>query len=304
MRRGASIPLAVTPTRTQSWRIRGSNGACSPARTGGASSRPRHRRSTRSNAPRARSDGDRARRPRRPRDGVLVVGHDPTLDGTTNGSGAIAAARSARSDVSTTPTGSSPAKARCATARSIGTPLRGSAPPTALRGRHARRGAGDDRGCSPQPRHQADGTRRPPLRGSRSPGRSRHTVGVTTSSWRRSSTRRRSRSEVRATHRDVARPERHRRLHRRPSPAGEHAGPLAVASTPRSRCHRAFWELKSSPNVSSRRRTRSAWRSTSGRLMIRAETERLCGIGVDGIMTDRPSVIVGVLDRLGVAWRP
>jgi len=34
-----------------------------------------------------------------------------------------------------------------------------------------------------------------------------------------------------------------------------------------------------------------------------AETERLCGIGVDGIMTDRPSVIVGVLARLGVTWR-
>ena len=34
-----------------------------------------------------------------------------------------------------------------------------------------------------------------------------------------------------------------------------------------------------------------------------AETECLCGIGVDGIMTDRPSVIIGVLARLGVAWR-
>ncbi len=34
------------------------------------------------------------------------------------------------------------------------------------------------------------------------------------------------------------------------------------------------------------------------------EMERLCGLGVDGIMSDCPSVLVGVLDRLGVAWRP
>jgi glycerophosphoryl diester phosphodiesterase len=35
-----------------------------------------------------------------------------------------------------------------------------------------------------------------------------------------------------------------------------------------------------------------------------AEMERLCALGVDGIMTDYPSVLVAVLDRLGVAWRP
>ena len=35
-----------------------------------------------------------------------------------------------------------------------------------------------------------------------------------------------------------------------------------------------------------------------------AEMERLCGIGVDGIITDRPSALVGVLERLGCAWRP
>ncbi|MGD0742286.1 MAG: glycerophosphodiester phosphodiesterase [Acidimicrobiales bacterium] len=34
------------------------------------------------------------------------------------------------------------------------------------------------------------------------------------------------------------------------------------------------------------------------------EMERLCDLGVDGIMSDRPSVLVGVLARLGVAWRP
>jgi glycerophosphoryl diester phosphodiesterase len=34
------------------------------------------------------------------------------------------------------------------------------------------------------------------------------------------------------------------------------------------------------------------------------EMERLCGLGVDGIMSDRPSVLVEVLTRLGVAWRP
>ena len=35
-----------------------------------------------------------------------------------------------------------------------------------------------------------------------------------------------------------------------------------------------------------------------------AEMERLCGLGVDGIITDRPTALVGVLDRLGCAWLP
>ena len=35
-----------------------------------------------------------------------------------------------------------------------------------------------------------------------------------------------------------------------------------------------------------------------------AEMERLCGLGVDGIITDRPSALAGVLDRLGSAWHP
>jgi glycerophosphoryl diester phosphodiesterase len=35
-----------------------------------------------------------------------------------------------------------------------------------------------------------------------------------------------------------------------------------------------------------------------------SEMERLCGLGVDGIITDRPSALTGVLDRLGCAWRP
>lgn len=35
-----------------------------------------------------------------------------------------------------------------------------------------------------------------------------------------------------------------------------------------------------------------------------AEMEALCGLGVDGIITDRPSALVGVLDRLGCAWTP
>lgn len=35
-----------------------------------------------------------------------------------------------------------------------------------------------------------------------------------------------------------------------------------------------------------------------------AEMERLCNLGVDGIITDRPSALTGVLDRLGCAWRP
>jgi len=35
-----------------------------------------------------------------------------------------------------------------------------------------------------------------------------------------------------------------------------------------------------------------------------AEMEELCGLGVDGIITDRPSALVGVLDRLGLTWDP
>jgi glycerophosphoryl diester phosphodiesterase len=34
------------------------------------------------------------------------------------------------------------------------------------------------------------------------------------------------------------------------------------------------------------------------------EMERLCALGVDGIITDRPTALVGVLDRLGRAWTP
>jgi glycerophosphoryl diester phosphodiesterase len=35
-----------------------------------------------------------------------------------------------------------------------------------------------------------------------------------------------------------------------------------------------------------------------------AEMERLCELGVDGIITDRPSALVDVVTRLGRAWRP
>ncbi len=35
-----------------------------------------------------------------------------------------------------------------------------------------------------------------------------------------------------------------------------------------------------------------------------AEMERLCGLGVDGIITDRPSALTGVLDRLDCRWLP
>jgi glycerophosphoryl diester phosphodiesterase len=34
------------------------------------------------------------------------------------------------------------------------------------------------------------------------------------------------------------------------------------------------------------------------------EMERLCRLGMDGIITDRPSALAGVLGRLGCAWRP
>ncbi len=35
-----------------------------------------------------------------------------------------------------------------------------------------------------------------------------------------------------------------------------------------------------------------------------SEMERLCRLGVDGIITDRPSALTAVLDRLSCAWRP
>jgi glycerophosphoryl diester phosphodiesterase len=35
-----------------------------------------------------------------------------------------------------------------------------------------------------------------------------------------------------------------------------------------------------------------------------ADMEALCGLGVDGIITDRPTALVGVLDRLGCTWTP
>lgn len=35
-----------------------------------------------------------------------------------------------------------------------------------------------------------------------------------------------------------------------------------------------------------------------------AEMERLCGLGVDGIITDRPTALVAVLQKLGCAWHP
>jgi glycerophosphoryl diester phosphodiesterase len=35
-----------------------------------------------------------------------------------------------------------------------------------------------------------------------------------------------------------------------------------------------------------------------------SEMERLCALGVDGIITDRPTALVGVLDRLGLSWTP
>jgi glycerophosphoryl diester phosphodiesterase len=34
------------------------------------------------------------------------------------------------------------------------------------------------------------------------------------------------------------------------------------------------------------------------------EMEHLCGLGVDGIITDRPTALAAVLDRLGCAWQP
>jgi glycerophosphoryl diester phosphodiesterase len=35
-----------------------------------------------------------------------------------------------------------------------------------------------------------------------------------------------------------------------------------------------------------------------------SEMERLCGLGVDGIITDRPTALAEVLDRFGCAWQP
>jgi glycerophosphoryl diester phosphodiesterase len=36
----------------------------------------------------------------------------------------------------------------------------------------------------------------------------------------------------------------------------------------------------------------------------RDEMEQLCDIGVDGIISDEPSVLVEVLNTRGIAWRP
>ena len=41
------------------------------------------------------------------------------------------------------------------------------------------------------------------------------------------------------------------------------------------------------------------WTIEDERLM-----EQLCGLGVDGIITDRPSILAGVLERLGCSWQP
>ncbi|MGO8873416.1 MAG: glycerophosphodiester phosphodiesterase [Acidimicrobiales bacterium] len=35
-----------------------------------------------------------------------------------------------------------------------------------------------------------------------------------------------------------------------------------------------------------------------------AEMDHLCALGVDGVITDRPTALVAVLDRLGLTWRP
>jgi glycerophosphoryl diester phosphodiesterase len=35
-----------------------------------------------------------------------------------------------------------------------------------------------------------------------------------------------------------------------------------------------------------------------------SEMRELCAMGVDGIITDRPTALVGVLDELGSAWHP
>ena len=35
-----------------------------------------------------------------------------------------------------------------------------------------------------------------------------------------------------------------------------------------------------------------------------SEMEALCQLGVDGIITDRPSALVGVLESLGCTWSP
>jgi glycerophosphoryl diester phosphodiesterase len=34
------------------------------------------------------------------------------------------------------------------------------------------------------------------------------------------------------------------------------------------------------------------------------EMERLVGLGVDGVITDRPSVLAALLERRGATWQP
>ena len=79
------------------------------------------------------------------------------------------------------------------------------------------------------------------------------------------------------------------RAHAPRRPAG--AGPLRRADPGRRAVRR-------------RRPPARAWPSTCGPSRRSRRWTRLCELGVDGIITDRPTALVGVLDELGCAWRP
>ena len=125
----------------------------------------------------------------------------------------------------------------------------------------------------------------------------------TTSSWRHSSIQR---SNGSGSPRHTSRP----RSARTPSSASPRPWRVASdrirrsAGTPPSRFHRLPRRRARQPALRRGRRTRCGLAVHVWTIDEPGEMERLCGLGVDGIMSDCPSVLVGVLNRLGVAWRP
>ena len=83
--------------------------------------------------------------------------------------------------------------------------------------------------------------------------------------------------------------------------AGEPPPPMP---TWRCRCRRPSGSSPSSTSGSWRWPTQPGLAVHVWTIEEEAEMERLCGLGVDGIITDRPTALAAVLDRLGCRWNP